>query len=316
MNSLPAELLKVEIKPKGKPVLVDAVNADGKTFIIRGKLVKTASLNREWQYDVDDPEEVIHVLKHSRMRVDLLKFSQRIPQTEPRYDYYREWRQVAAIPITDFKHWWDKQVNCKTRKMVRKYHKMGVTIKQIELDDEFLRGVVDIYNQSPIRRGKPFRHYGKDFATVKRELSDPDGEAVYVAAHYKEELIGFIQFLVTDRYGMITMILDKTSHRDKAPMNGMIAKVVEICADRHIPYLTYTVWRRGEHGQFQKHNGFTKIPIPEYYVPITLRGRLALVFRLHEGLQSFLPETVVVWLLKMRAKWYSFRYPPIKAAAA
>lgn len=316
MNSLPAELLRVDIKPKGKPLPVDAVKAAGKTFIIRGKVVKTASLNREWQYDVDDPEEVIRVLKDSSMRIDLLKFWQRIPETEPRYDYYREWRQVAAIPIKDFRHWWDKQVNCKTRNMVRKSEKMGVSIKQIDVDDEFVRGIVDIYNQSPIRRGKRFRHYGKDFATVKRELSDPGGEAIYVAAYYTNVLIGFIQFLVADRYAMITMILDKTTHRDKSPMNGMIAKVVEICADRHIPYLTYTVWRRGQHGQFQKHNGFTKIPVPEYYVPITLRGRLALFFRLHEGLTSFLPEAVIVWLLKMRAKWYSFRYPSIKAAAA
>jgi hypothetical protein len=179
-----------------------------------------------------------------------------------------------------------------------------------------VRGVVDIYNQSPIRRGKPFRHYGKELATVKRELSDAGGVAIYVAAHYNNELIGFIQFLVADRYAMITMILDKQAHRDKAPMNGLIAKVVEICADRHIPYLTYTLWRRREHGQFQKHNGFTKIPVPEYYVPISLRGQLALFLRLHEGLRSFLPEAVRVWLLKMRTKWYSFRYPSRKAAAA
>ncbi|HXL09706.1 MAG TPA: hypothetical protein VN966_05765 [Candidatus Bathyarchaeia archaeon] len=309
MNLLQAELLKAEIKPKGKPAMVDTVKVAGKTFAIRGKVLKTASLNREWQYDVDNPEEVIRVLKDSDMQIDLLKFWQRVPETEPKYQYYREWRQVAAIPITDFKHWWDKQVNCKTRNMVRKSQKLGVIIKQIELDDEFVRGVVDIYSQSPLRRGKPFGHYGKGFATVKRELSDAGGEAVYVAAYYNKELIGFIQFLVADRYAMITMILDKTTHRNKAPMNAMVAKVVEICADRQIPYLTYTVWRRGEHGQFQKHNGFTKIPVPEYYVPITLRGRLALLLRLHEGLQSVLPENVIVWLLRMRTKWYSFRYP-------
>src|SRR5947208_1168260 len=316
MNSLQAELLKVEIKPKNKPVMVDAVKVAGKTFTIRGNVLKTASLNREWQYDVDNPEEVIRVFKDSNMQIDLLKFWQRIPETEPKYQYYREWRQVAAIPITDFKHWWDKQVNCKTRNMVRKSQNLGVIIKQIELDDEFVRGVVDIYNQSPIRRGKPFRHYGKDFATVKRELSDARGEAIYVAAHYNKELIGFIQFLIAYRYAMITMILDKQAHRDKAPMNGMIAKVVEICADRHIRYLTYTVWRRGEHGQFQKHNGFTKMPVPEYYVPISLRGQLALFLRLHEGIRSFLPEAVIVWLLKLRAKWYSFKYPSKKAVAA
>ena len=122
-----------------------------------------------------------------------------------------------------------------------------------------------IYNQSPVRRGKPFWHYGKDFATVKRGLSRDLADSVFVAAHYEGELIGFIKFLVVDRYAMVTLILDKMSHRDKAPMNGMIAKVVEICAERKIPYFTYTVWRRGDHGKFQESNGFESIPVPEYY---------------------------------------------------
>ena len=100
MNSLQAELLKVEIKPKNKPVMVDAVKVAGKTFTIRGNVLKTASLNREWQYDVDNPEEVIRVFKDSNMQIDLLKFWQRIPETEPRYQYYREWRQVA-VPKAD-----------------------------------------------------------------------------------------------------------------------------------------------------------------------------------------------------------------------
>jgi hypothetical protein len=305
MNSPKPEVLKVEIMPKGVPILVDAVKLNGKTFIISGNLLKTASLEREWQEDIDDPDDVIQALKQSGVRVDFLKFWQRIPETEPKYPYYKEWRQVAAIPITDFKHWWSKQVNCKTRNMVRKAQKMGVMIDRVELNDEFIRGVTGIYNDAPVRRGKPFRHYGKDFETVKQELSGAEGEVVYVAAHYNKELIGFIQFLVADRYAMVTMILDKTSHREKSPMNGMIAKVIEICAERNIPYLTYTLWRRGDHGRFQKHNGFIKIPVPEYYVPLTWRGRLALRLRLHEGVKGMLPEDVTVWLLGLRAKCYS-----------
>ena len=305
MNSLKTEILKVEIKPKGAPLFVDAVRADNKTFIIKGKILKTASLKDEWHNDVDHPQEVIHALRDGPVRIDLLKFWQRIPETEPKFPYYKEWRQVAAIPITDFKQWWDKQINCKTRNMVRKSHKLGVTIEQIELNDEFIRGVVDIYNQSPVRRGKPFRHYGKDFTTAKAELSVDLAEAMLVVAYYAKELIGFIKFVVTDRYAIITMILDKTSHRDKAPMNGMIAKVVEICATRNIPYLVYTTWRRGDHGNFQKYNGFVKVPVPEYYVPITVRGRLALRLGLHKGIKGAIPEKVMIRLLALRARWYN-----------
>jgi hypothetical protein len=308
MNSSTAQTLRVEIRPKGAPILVDAINANGKVFIMSGSLLRTASLEKEWEEDVDDPEETSRILKHSGTRIDLLNFWQRIPETEPKYPYYREWRQVAAIPITNYKHWWDKQINCKTRNMVRKSHKLGVVVRQVEFDDEFVRGVTAIYNQSPVRRGKPFRHYGKDFATVKHELSDVQGKAIYVGAYYKDELIGFIQFVVADRYAMLTLILDKVSHRDKAPINGMIAKVVEICAERKIPYLIYTLWRRGEHGEFQKHNGFVPVPIPEYYVPLTLRGKFALRLRLHRGVKGVLPESMMARLLRLRSNWYSKKF--------
>ena len=121
----------------------------------------------------------------------------------------------------------------------------------------------------------------------------------------KNELIGFIKFLVVDRYAMVVLILDKMLHRDKAPMNGMIAKVVEICAERGIPYFTYTVWRRGDHGKFQESNGFESFPVPEYYVPLTGRERLALQLGLHKGIKGAIPEPLMIRLLAWRARWYA-----------
>ena len=176
-----------------------------------------------------------------------------------------------------------------------------MTFEQSDLNDDFVEGVVGIYNQSPVRRGKPFWHYGKDFATVKGELLRDLADSVFVAARYENELIGFIKFLVADRYAMVVLILDKMLHRDKAPMNGMIAKVVEICAEREIPYFTYTVWRRGDHGKFQESNGFERFPVPEYYVPLTVGGTLALQLGLHKGIKGAIPEPLMIRLLAWRA---------------
>lgn len=300
--------MKETIYPKGAPILIDAVRTTGKTFLISGKFVKTASLKNEWQEDVDEPAEVIEVLKNAPIRIDLLKFWQRIPETEPKYPYFKEWQNVAAIPIKDFKHWWDKQIRFRARNKMRKAQKLGVVVEQLEFNDDFVRGVVEIYNQSPIRRGKPFRHYGKDFATVKAELSVDLDEAIFVGAYYKKELIGFIKFVVADRYAMVTLILDKTVHRDKSPMNGIIAKVVEICAERKIPYFTYTLFRRGDHGKFQESVGFERIPVPQYYVPITVLGRIVLFLRLHKGLIGIIPERLMVALLALRSKWYTMKF--------
>jgi hypothetical protein len=307
MNSLPAELARVEIRSKGKPLLVDAVKVSGKTFIIRGKVVRTASLNREWQRDVDDPEEVIRALKDSSMRIDLLKFWQRIPDSEPKYDYYHEWRHVAAIPITDYKHWFERQIKSNARNKARKTQKFGVVIEETRLSDELISGIMEIFNQSPVRRGKRFWHYGKSFERIKKEMSLDLDESIFISAYYEKELIGFIKLLFADRYALLTLILDKTKHRDKAPMNGMIGKAVEMCAERKVPYLCYFMWRRAGHGDFQEANGFEKTRVPEYFVPLTLKGAIALRLRLHRGVRGLIPERVMIWLLALRAKWFSIK---------
>lgn len=298
------EPIKVEIKPKGAPVLVDGVRVDGSTFIVTGRRLRTARLKNDWQEDVIDPEAVRQALTASGIKVDLLRFWQRIPDTKPKFPFYHEWRDVAAIPITTFDHWWEKQIRFRARNKMRKAQKLGVIIEQIELNDDFVRGVVEIYNQSPVRRGKPFRHYGKEFATVKAELSMDLSNAVFLAAIHKGELIGFIKFQIDDRYARITLILDKVTHRDKSPTNGLIAKAVEICARQAIPFLTYYLWRRGDHGKFQESVGFEKIATPEYFVPLTTRGKLALSCGLHNGVAGLIPERLITELLALRARWY------------
>jgi hypothetical protein len=249
-------------------------------------------------------------------RIDLLRFCQRIPDTEAKFSYYKEYRQIAAIPIRDYKHWLTKQIGPSARNKIRKTQKFGVTIQETKLNDELVRGIMGIFNQAPIRRGKRFWHYGKDFETVKREMSRDLKESIFVTAYWEKELIGFIKFFLTDRFAMITLILDKTAHREKAPMNGMIAKAVEVCARRNIPYLVYTVWRRGEHGQFQESNGFERIRVPEYFVPLTLKGELALRLGLHRGIKGLIPERAMVWLLALRAKWYFLKYRQRKGPRA
>jgi hypothetical protein len=202
------------------PIRVGAVRAENKAFIMSGRFIKTASLKNEWLEDVENPTEVVRILKASQAKIDLLKFWQRIPQSETKYSYYKEWRQIAAIPITNYKHWFEKQISPKARNKIRKAQKSGVVVERIELNDEFIRGAMPVYNQSSVRRGKPFWHYGKDFNTVKNELSADLERSVFVAAYYEKELIGFIRLLITDRYAMTLLILDKTAHRDKAPMNA------------------------------------------------------------------------------------------------
>src|SRR5262245_4281269 len=159
------------IRWKGVPVCADAVRARNKPFVISGRFIRTATLKNEWQEDIEDPDTVIRELKASRARIDLLRFWQRIPETEPKYNYYHEFRHVATIPITDYRTWWERQINSNTRRLVRKSEKLGVTAMESELNDELVRGITEMFNESPVRRGKRFWHYGKDFDAVKKDMS-------------------------------------------------------------------------------------------------------------------------------------------------
>ncbi len=301
---------KETVRVRGVPASLGAIRTKDQTFIISGKVITTAHLTgeEEWLKDVEDPDEVVRALKTTSVRIDIFRFWQRIPEIDAKFSYYKEWRQIAAIPIKDYQHWLTKQISPSARNKVRKTQKFGVAIQETQLSDELVRGIMEIFNQSPVRRGKRFWHYGKDFETVKKEMSLDLQDSIFITAYHESKLIGFIKLYLTDRYAMITLILDKTAHRDKAPMNGMIAKAVEVCAGRRIPYLVYTVWRRSEHGQFQESNGFQKIPVPEYFVPLTLRGKLALKLGLHRGIRGLISEKTMIRLLVLRAKWYAWKY--------
>ena len=85
-------IFKEKIRVKGKLVTRDAVRIGNVTFIVSAGFPKTATVTREWQDDVTNPEAIIHTFKAARARVDLLRFWQRIPESEAKYPYYREWR--------------------------------------------------------------------------------------------------------------------------------------------------------------------------------------------------------------------------------
>jgi len=307
LSNIDGVIYQETIRRRGLPVRLDAVRAEDKTFLISGRFIKTAALKNEWQEDINDADRVVRELRACPATIDFLRFWQRIPETEARYAYYKEWRYVAAIPVTEYKHWLQKQISPKARNKIKKSAKFGVVIQETELSDELVRGIMDIFNQSPVRRGKRFWHYGKDFETVKKEMALDLSDSIFITAYYENELIGFIKLLFADRYAILTLILDKIGRRDKAPMNGMIAKAVEICAQRKVPYIIYLMWRRGGHGEFQESNGFEKIQIPEYFVPLSLKGALALRLRLHRGLKGLIPERMMVYLLALRSKWYLAR---------
>lgn len=278
---------------------------NNKEITVSGKFVKIARIEEEWYEDIDDPVSLISKLKNSNVKADILTFWQRLPDIEPKYNYYMEYDSIAALPITTFDGWWKKQINAKTRNVARKAEKKGVQIKLTVFDDNFVKGLMAIFNETPIRQNKPFWHYGKDFKKIKKEFSKNIHREGIVGAYLNDELIGFIMLAHADRYAMTTQILSKIGHRDKSPTNALLAKAVEICDKKKIPYLIYAKWVNGPLGDFKRHNGFQRFDLPRYYIPLTIKGKMALKLRLHHGIVGVLPKRIVLQLRDLRTKWYS-----------
>lgn len=284
---------------------MENMKINSKELAITGMFLKTARLKEEWYEDLEEPVSFIKDLKKSKVKADIFTFWQRLPDIYPKYDYYMELDSIAVLKITDYKYWFEKQIDTKTRNMIRKAGKKNVEIKISKFSDDFTRGVAEIFNESPVRQGKPFWHYGMDAKGVKQFFSSAIYREDIVGAYLNDELIGFITMAYTKNCAMLTQIISKIAHRDKAPNNALIAKAVEICESKKIPYLCYAYWPKGTLADFKRNNAFEPMQLPRYYVPLTVKGAVALKLKIHHGIKGILPESIVDRLRNLRNKWYS-----------
>ena len=56
--------------------------------------------------------------------------------------------------------------------------------------------------------------------------------------------------------------------------------------------------------EFKIRNGFREVLVPRYYIPLTMKGSVALKLRVHQGLIGLLPHSVITVLVDARAKVY------------
>jgi hypothetical protein len=280
---------------------------NGIKMIISGKVPRMARPEEEWFEDVEDPEMLISSLRKHACNPDILTFWQRLPDTLPRYSYYMEPDSIAALPIKSYSLWWEKQIDSAARNKARKAQKKGLVIRLADFDDRLVQGMTSIFNETPIRQGRPFLHYGKDFETVKRQFSRFLFREEILAAYVGDELVGFIMLANAGRYAVLGQIISKIARRDLAPTNALLARAVEHCAEKGIPYLAYAQWLDGGLGDFKRSNGFQRFDLPRYYVPLTPKGRLILKLGLHRGWKQAIPEQIKGPLKRVRKFWYGLK---------
>lgn len=279
----------------------------GKEIKIEGRVIRIARLAAEGYDFIEDPEPILATLRESSARIDLFTFTQKLPQTSPKYDYPMEWDNVAALLVSTYDNWWTQQINGKTRNMVRRAEKKGVAVREVPFDDALVHGICAINNESPIRQGKPFWHYGKDVETVRKENGTFLERSVFIGSFLGENLIGYAKLVSDESQGQagLMQIVSMIRHKDKAPTNALIAQAVRSCSARGIRYLVYGKFSYGNKGRdslaaFKEHNGFQQVGIPRYHIPLTLAGRMALRFGLHHTFADRIPEPLFTALRNLR----------------
>ena len=288
----------------------------GKELRINGRIIRIGYIDGEGYQFLDDPEAALESLRKSGPRVDIFTFIQKLSETTPKYKYPMEWDNMAALPISTFDDWMTKQIDFKVRNKTRKAAKMGVSVQEVPFDDAYVRGIHAIYNESPVRQGKPFWHYGKDIDAVRKMNATFMDRSIFIGAYFENNLIGFVKLVFNEdrTQAGLMQIVSMIGHQDKAPTNALIAQAVRSCADRGIPYLWYANMSYGKKqtdglADFKRHNGFQKVELPRYFVPLTLAGRAALRLGLHHGMTDWIPEPVAATYRKLRKQWYASKSP-------
>jgi hypothetical protein len=288
----------------------------GNDIIVKGSLVRTARIDGEKYQFPDDPEAMLDGLRKSGLGVDIFTFLQKVPDTKPKYPYPMEWDNLAVLPVTTFDHWWNNQIRSYPRNRARQAEKKGVVLREIPLNDDLLKGICAIYNETPVRQGRQFPHYGMTFERARSYAATFVDRSIWIGAFLDGEMIGFVK-LVTDEdrtMACLVHILSMAAQKDKAPTNALIAHSVKACAERGISNLIYENFTYGKKqgdslSHFKEVNGFQRVDVPRYYIPLTPMGWATYRLGFHHRLVDRIPESIAGKLRAWRKTFYERKSP-------
>jgi hypothetical protein len=307
-------MMKIEsgiIRVRGKDLSVPAVRIENCTVISTGRLVKVAQLFDEDLVDkgnLMEPLTLISELRASPLPADIFTFAfaRRLKDSDPLYDFPFDWDNLAVLSTTPYERWW-KGLATKVRQDVNRSVRKGVVVKEVPFDESLVRGIKAVYDETPIRQGRPFWHYHKDLGRVRLENATYLERSHFFGAFLNDQLIGFLKYVKVDNAAVMIQILAMEAHREKRPNNALLKHAVEHCNAQGLSELVYGkfAYEPNEHtplSDFKRRNGFRERRFRRYYVPLTVKGHLAIKTGLHLGLRRLLPASVVSALRESRRK--------------
>lgn len=303
---------QVEIEVQGKKTNVPSIRICDRNVIAAGKWPKVASIQDEFCIEEEiapNPKSFIAELKRWDVKPDLFTFPQKVNDLTPRFDFHLEWEHLAVIPITTYKDWLRNDIRRDGRVNLNRAKREGVVVRAVPFDDEFVQGIKELYDETPIRQGRRFWHHGKSFEDIKKIHGTYRERAEYIGAYFEDELIGFVKMVYVGNISRTMNVIGKAKYFRKRPTNALIAKAIEICAEKGVAYLVYGQYRfpgkkESSLADFKRRNGFREFKVPRYYVPLTTKGKLALVLGLHREWNALIPWPVTKFLLYLRSLYY------------
>jgi hypothetical protein len=274
------------------------VDKELETLVIRKKgFARIAYDAREYEKDVVPTNRFIEKLVDRG--IDIFTFIERkwcysVPK--PSNSWVRAKDNIALLQVATYDCWW-KNIGKKTRNMIRKAEKSGLKTEIVEPNQKLAEGVWRIYNETPIRQERAFPHYGVSIQTVTGSVLSAQN-CTFIGAFFQDELAGFIQLVHGDNIAIVSQILSLQKFWNMAVNNALVARTIEVCADKGIRWIMYG--RMGNHpslDKFKQSNGFASFPLTRYYVPITRKGRIAAKVGLHREIKDALPQSIKYLLI-------------------
>ncbi len=303
------QIESLEIRIRGRNTSVPSTRIDGCTIVTTGKWLNTAQLFDEElieEADFPDVRRLISCLRESQLPADVFTFARRVETSTLKYDFPCEWDNLAVASTTSFDSWWNGLPQ-ESRKNARLATKRGVVVKAVAFDESLVSGIKKIYDETPIRQGRHFWHYGKDLESVRVMNATYLARSHFIGAFFDNELVGFIKYIRVDRIAVLIQIIAMDAHRDKRPIYALLKYTMECCQQQGLSFLTYGKFNYGVNQdssltEFKRRNGFTEVRFPRYFAPLTLKGQLAVATGLHLGIRNLIPVPITTLLHKTRSK--------------
>lgn len=256
--------------------------------------IKLAKYSEQHEYVYDIIPSEAFVRKLVDRKIDVFTFIERrwcCPITNPGKNWRKADDNIALLQVDKFDAWW-QGIGKKTRNMIRKAEKSGVTAQVVAPTEALAEGIWKIYNETPFRQGRAFTHYGLSLDSVKAMVAYSTKDT-FITAVFNNEVVGFIQLVYGDNIAIISQILSLQQHWDKGVNNILVSKAVEVCADKKVQWVMYG--RMGNHpslDKFKESNSFVKFSLTRYYIPLSLKGKIAMTLGLHRNLKDVMPEPI------------------------